>query len=74
MLDESLLPKIHFQIGFTCVDNYEYYPDMACGKVDSFGTRTLVIEETNCYSCLDVLVKLGKDAAERLTELPPRVS
>lgn len=35
---------------------------------------TYSVEEVTCYECLDILVELGDNAAERLTELPPRVS
>ena len=34
----------------------------------------LTPEETNCYTCLDNVIALAKKCAERLTELPPRVS
>lgn len=46
-----------------------------CGQLDRRNhTVTETISECNCYRCLDIAVEFGKKCAERLTELPPRVS
>lgn len=59
-------------------ENTDTYGDESyCGKtvrLQSTDDITLEILKTNCYECLDIVVHLGKECADRLAELPPRVS
>jgi len=59
-------------------ENTDTYGDESyCGRtmrLHSPDDITLEISKTTCYDCLDIVVQLGKECAERLTELPVRHS
>jgi hypothetical protein len=60
-------------------ENTDTYGDESyCGRLSRYLRKTediiLEIAQTNCYDCLDACVQLGKECAERLTQLPVRYS
>lgn len=74
--DEQLLLDITYHL-FTDDDDM-FGPQVWCGKNVNYRSKhdeyAMTIPEVNCYYCLDIVVALGKECADRLTELPPRVS
>jgi hypothetical protein len=75
--DEPLLPKVHIfhSTGYYAFSNSDWY-EMQCGKIDTHDELEWEYHPSmsSCYDCLDTVVKLGKECADRLAELPPRVS
>lgn len=69
MSDEQLsLKHLWFE------DDDVHGPVAWCGKAGHKLDICNVPEEVTCYNCLDTGVNIGKQCAERLTELPARVS
>lgn len=56
--------------------DYNKQVTVECGKVGALNKLAYAYtpNDTTCYTCLDCAVERGKQCAERLTELPPRVS
>jgi hypothetical protein len=70
--DEPLF-RNHLYKEYTDIYGSESY----CGKtLRNYITDDITeeISKTTCYDCLDIVVQLGKECAERLTELPVRYS